>query len=212
MYNLLMNYYDELIQNLEALLKDKKYDEALTIIKNELNLPYIPSEIESKFNKYLLDIKEATYALKSLTDEDINTYLNNSYEKQLLAVDELSRKNLRDYIDIVEGYLKSNGFKNAKALLIDSLIRQEINYEFEYVNDSLLIKFNPSKLENIEETDGFKTAYALIEDNYLKDPSKAQMGIELLYKEALLSLPNQIDGQLVSEKIINYINEAFAAK
>ena len=46
----------------------------------------------------------------------------------------------------------------------------------------------------------------------LKDPSKAHMGIELLYKEALLSLPNQINGKLVSEKIINYIDKAFSAK
>lgn len=212
MYNCFMNYYEELIKNIEDLLNNKKYDEAKSIIDNELNLPYVPKEIEEKLNQYLLIIKDATFALKLLSDEEIEAYLKDNETKQLIAVDELSKRNLRDYIDVIYEYLKDDGYINAKALLIDSLIRQEINYEFEYVNNCSLIKFNPSKLEVIEKTDGFNTAYTLIEENYLKDPSKAHMGIELLYKEALLSLPNQIDGKLISEKIINYIDKAFSAK
>lgn len=207
-----MNYYDELIANIESLLNQSKYIEAKSIIENELNLPYIPREIEEKLNKYLSIIKEATYALKSLTDEDILDYLKSNETKQLIAVDELSRKNLRDYIDVVDDYLKGNGFVNAKALLIDSLIRQEINFNFKYVNDCLFIDFNPYKLKKIEETDGFILAMNQIQDFYMKNPSKSKMGMELLYKEALLSLPNEINGELITEKIINYIEDAFSAK
>lgn len=203
-----MNYYDELIENIDKYIKEKDYDQAKTLILNELNLAYVPRDIEDKLNNYLSTIKEATYALKSLTDEDISAYLKASYEKQLIACDELGKRNLRDYIDVCNNYLKSNGFKNAKALLIDSLIRQEINYAFEYVNDSSLLVFNPSKLKVIEETDGFISAKAKLEENYMKDPSKVQMGLELLYKEALLSLPAEISED-VAEKIIAYIDEAF---
>ena len=203
-----MNYYDELINNIDTLINNKDYEQAKSIILNELNLPYIPSEIEQKLNNYLSQIKQATFALKSLTDEDISAYLKASYEKQLIACDELGKRNLRDYIDVCNNYLKSNGFKNAKALLIDSLIRQEINYAFEYVNDSSLLTFNPSKLKVIEETDGFINAKTKLEENYMKDPSKVQMGLELLYKEALLSLPAEISED-VAENIIVYIDEAF---
>lgn len=203
-----MNYYDELIENIDKYIKEKDYDQAKSLILNELNLAYVPRDIEDKLNNYLSTIKEATYALKSLTDEDISAYLKASYEKQLIACDELGKRNLRDYIDVCNNYLKSNGFKNAKALLIDSLIRQEINYAFEYVNDSSLLAFNPSKLKVIEETDGFINAKAKLEENYMKNPSKVQMGLELLYKEALLSLPAEISED-VAEKIITYIDEAF---
>lgn len=203
-----MNYYDELIENIDKYIKEKDYDQAKSLILNELNLAYVPRDIEDKLNNYLSTIKEATYALKSLTDEDISAYLKASYEKQLIACDELGKRNLRDYIDVCNNYLKSNGFKNAKALLIDSLIRQEINYAFEYVNDSSLLAFNPSKLKVIEETDGFIYAKAKLEENYMKDPSKVQMGLELLYKQALLSLPAEISED-VAEKIIAYIDEAF---
>lgn len=207
-----MNYYEELIQNIEGYIKEKDYDQAKSLILNELNLPYIPSEIELKLNKYLSEIKEATFALKSLTDEDICAYLADSCEKQLIACDELGKRNLRDYIDICNEYLKSDGYVNAKALLIDSLIRQEINFDFDYVNNRSLIVFNPSKLKNVEETDSFKYGLKELNEYYLKDPSKLQIGHELLYKEAMLSLPNEVDANLVISKIIKYIDDAFSAK
>lgn len=204
-----MNYYDELIKNIDTLINNKDYEQAKSIILNELNLPYIPSEIEQKLNNYLSQIKQATFALKSLTDEDISEYLKGNFEHQLIACDELGKRNLRDYIDVANEYLKSDGYKNAKALLIDSLIRQEINYAFEYVNDGSLLAFNPSKLKVIEETEEFIKTKSEIENHYMKDPSKIQMGLELLYKEALLSLPNTISFE-VSKKIINYIDDAFS--
>lgn len=207
-----MNYYDELLENINKLIKDGSIDEAKSLIINELNMPYIPSDIEDRLKEYLIQIKASTNALKSLTEEDIIPYLTDKPEKQLIGVDALGKKNLRDYIDICDSYLKENGYVNAKALLIDSLIRQEINYEFTYVNNGSFIRFNPKDLIVIEETHGFKHALEQLQRNYYKDPSKNHMAMQLLYKEALLSLPNQIDGDLASEKIINYIDEAFSAK
>lgn len=207
-----MNYYEELLKNISDLIKKSKYEDAKSLIINELNMPYIPGDIENKLKEYLTQINASTYVLKSLTEQDIIDYLLSNPEKQLLAVDELGRKNLRDHIDICDKYLKGDGYVNAKALLIDSLIRQEINYTFTYVNDCSFIEFNPSKLLVIEETSEFKLAEKEIYDNYYKDPSKCKLGKQLLYKEALLSLPNQIDGKIVTEKIINYIDDAFSAK
>ena len=208
-----MNYYDELLTNLSRLMEDKQYDEAKSIIMNELNLVYVPKDVEEKLNEYLTIINQETRVVNILSDEDINDYLLLDYEHQLIACNELGKRNLRDYIDICDGFLSNKkGYENAKALLIDSLIRQEISYPFKYVNDCSLIEFNPRNLRVIEETDGYIEASRIINDNYLKDPSKANIGIELLFKEALLALPNQIDGRIVAEKIINYIDDAFSAK
>lgn len=207
-----MNYYDELIENIDKLVIEDKLDEAQRIIENELSLAYIPREIEEKLNKYLSDIKASKIAYNRLTDEEIEAYLKSDFEHQLLAINELCKKNIRDYIDICDIYLKNkDSYPNAKAILIDTLIRQEINYEFTYVNDSSLLKFNPKNLKVIEETDGFKLADKLLYENYLKEPSKYNIGIELLYKDSLLTLPNEIDGKLVSDRIIEYIDKAFSA-
>lgn len=207
-----MNYYDELISNIESLLNNKEYEEAKKIIANELNLPYIPRDIEDKLINYMSIIKESTFALKTLTDEEIIEYLSSNPEKQLLGVDALCKKNLRDYIDICDDYLKGDGYSNAKALLIDSLIKQEINYEFKYINDSLLLKFNPSKLEIVEKTEEFKKGVSILQDYFLKEPSKFEMGIELLYKTAMLTLPKTINGELEANNVIKFIEDAFSAK
>ena len=206
-----MNYYDELLQSIDSLLAEKDYEKAKSLILNELNLPYVPMDIEDKLHSYLYQIKDATYVPKSLSEEDIIGYLDADCEKQLIGVDELGKKNLRDYIDVVSDFLKGDKYVNAKALLIDSLIRQEINYDFEYVNNGSLIVFNPSKLKIVEETDEFKNASDILSDYYLKDPSKLQIGLELIYKECLLALPNKIDSKAVANKIIKYIDDAFSA-
>ena len=206
-----MNYYEELIKNIEELISSNKLDEARKLINEELSLPYIPKDIEEKLLIYSDTLKENSRVRNSLDDDEIVEYLLSKDEKQLIAVDTLSKKNLRDYIDVCEEFLKGNGNVNAKALLIDSLIRQSINYDFIYVNNSLLLKFNPVNLQIIEETDGFIEASKAISDNYFKDPSKIQLGLQLLFKEAMLSLPNEIDGKIVSKKIIDYIENAFSA-
>lgn len=206
-----MNYYDELLVNIDKLISSNELDEAKRLVENELSLPYIPRDIEEKLLEYSKQFKHSIKVNKTIEIDEIIEYLSGNDEHQLIAVDALSKKNLRDYIDICEEYLKNNRNMNAKALLIDSLIRQEINYEFSYVNDCSLIKFNPINLQTIEETNGFIEASKTISDYYFKDPSKIQLGLQLLFKEAMLSLPNEINGKIVSKKIIDYIENAFSA-
>lgn len=204
-----MNYYDELIDSIKRLIDSKDYEEALNLINNELKLGYIPLNIEEKLKEYLKTLKEATYSPKSLTEQDIEHYLFDSPEHQLLAVDELNKRNLREFIDLCEKFLVSNGYDNAKALLVDSLIKQEINYDFKYVSNKIKTTFNPSKLKSVEESDEFNETKKLLDEYYMKDPSKYEMGMQLLYKEALLTLPNKINSKDIYTKIINYIDDAF---
>ena len=121
-----MNYYAEILKKIEELLKDNKQEEVRRIIDDELNQAYVPREFEEKLNEIkdslVVDIKT-----HSLSDEEIIEYLGGSKEKQLMAVSILDKKNLREYVDICNDYLSHEGFKNAKALLLDSLIRQELN-------------------------------------------------------------------------------------
>lgn len=207
-----MNYYDEILKQIEKLINDKDYDEAYRIIKNELNMPYIPSDIEQSLLNYYKIVKSLQNSFNLLTDDDLCGYLKGDAEHQLIACNELHNKNLRDYIDVCDEYLKSNGFINSKALLIDSLIKQEIDYDFSYVNNGSLIVFNPKKMQNIEDTDGFIEANSILDEYYLKDPSKLHLAKELVYKKAILSLPNTINGREVADIVIKYINSAFSAK
>lgn len=207
-----MNYYDEILNKIEELISKEEYSETLKIIEEELNVPYIPREIESKFNSYYEEIKQKTFIYKSLNDEEIEKYLFMDKEHQLIAVSELDKKNLRDYLDLCNKYLSSKGFKNAKVLLIDSLIRQEINEEVKYVDEGLEYNFIPKYVIEVENSLGFLEAKKVIDDEFMKDPSMNKLAMDLLYKECLMALPVNLDkdeGDYKAKEIIKYIYKAF---
>jgi hypothetical protein len=108
----------------------------------------------------------------------------------------------------------SDGFINAKVLLIDSLIRQQINHRFIYLNGKDRYEFNPADVTKADEAEGYISALKCLEEYYLKEPSKLLLAQQLLNKEALLALPFNLsheDGLKIAEKIENYIDDAFRA-
>lgn len=209
-YNLLMNYYDETLVKIEELIKENKKDEAIHIIDEELKQAYIPKDFNEKLLEYKKDLNTASR--KELSDEEIVEYLKGNHEQQLFAVAYLDKKNLRDYLDVCENYLTSNGFINAKALLVESLVRQEINEEIKMNKEGLEISFIPKYVWPIEISEGFESGIKYLTEYYLKEPSKLEIAKSLLYKEAMLELPinlEESEGVIKAMNIIKYIDEAF---
>lgn len=208
-----MNYYDDTLIKIDDLIKNENYEQAKALIISELNISYVPREFERKLKEYLDLIKERTYKMEVISDEEIIDYLNLDEVKQLLAIKELNNKNLRDYIDICEKYLKDGTkYKQAKVLLIESLIEQEINYVFDYVNDSSLLRFNPKDVKKPTDSDGFIEAYKILDDHFMKNPSMFKMASELLYKQCIMALPlnySKQDGIKLANNIIQEITKAF---
>ena len=209
-----MNYYDELLGKLDELMNNKNYKEAEKLIDDELSMAYVPKDIETRLKEYKGEVKVYTFRSSSLTDEQIEEFLYQDGEHQLRAVTELDKRNLRDLINLCEDYLMSDGFINAKVLLIDSLIRQQINHRFIYLNGKDRYEFNPADVTKADEAEGYISALKCLEEYYLKEPSKLLLAQQLLNKEALLALPFNLsheDGLKIAEKIENYIDEAFRA-
>lgn len=208
-----MNYYDETIKKIEKLIKEKEYEEAKRLILNELDIAYVPKDFEEKLYELLQIVKDNSFKETQLSDETIIDYLKSDETHQLIAVNALNKKNLRDYIDLCEKYLCTNSFKNAKALLIESLINQEINHTFKYIDDDRELSFNPSELKPILEDENYKKCLAILQDTYMKEPSLLIMAEQLLYKEAMFMLPETISDDNIDnlvEKIVMFIKDAFA--
>lgn len=206
-----MSYYDDLLVQIDKMIIDKDYEKAESIIKKELSMPYIPSNIEISLKEYLSTIPKNTNII-SLSDENIIDYLKSDESKQLRAVEELNNKNLREYIKICNDYLKGDGFINAKVLLIDSLIKQDISDEFHMSNNGLEYDFIPRYIMSPESSIGFIKADEILKNKYMKEPSKYELAKQLLYKECLLALPMnyQEDEALeLSNKVYSYIENAF---
>lgn len=207
-----MNYYEDVLERINGFINKEEYEEAKRLILNELDVPYVPKDFEDRLKELLSFINEKTFKVNVLSDEDIEKYLYMDENHQLIAVDELNRKNLRDYIEICNRYLKSNCFINGKVLLIDSLIKQEINYEFECMKNNEIIRFNPSEIDPIEKSSGYLSCLNALRERFMKEPSMLYMAEQLLYKEAIMALPFNIDkdnGIKLADKIETYIKDAF---
>ena len=207
-----MNYYDETLEKIKEYIDSKDYLSAKAIILEELKQIYIPSDFENSLMSYMNIINENMNVSKSFSLNDIEAFLLKDNDHQLIAVEQLDKLNLREHIDLCDTYLKEGTFKNAKVLLIDSLIRQEVDYLFTYIDEDNTYRFNPKNLSRIEESDGFINAYKILDDYYMKEPSKFVMAKQLLNKEMLLALPNMYnadEGRLIADRIIEFIDAAF---
>ena len=207
-----MNYYDEIIEKISSLIDEKNYDLADRLISNELAVPYVPREVEEKLYRLKKRIMKDPVS-RIISDEEIEEFLfQGDPQHQLIAVNELNDKNLRQYIGICERYLASKGYANAKALLADSLIRQEIDHLFHFRKENEIISFNPSLFTVIEASEPFLSASGKLFEDYMKEPSKLQLARQLLYKEFIMQLPDQFDQESamsLEKNIVAYIDHAF---
>ena len=207
-----MNHYEETEEKIRKLILEKEYEKALRLIENELELSYVPRDFEETLEELLGDIKEETFKVNSLDEEEISSYLFMDESHQLLAVDALDKRNLRDQIPLCQKYLSESDFLNGKALLIDSLIGQQIDHEFVLKKNGNVYHFNPSKMLRTSDTELFAKTASLLDEHFMKEPSKLILAKQLLYKELMLSMPQLPDieqSKEISQKIIDYINQAF---
>jgi len=207
-----MNYYDEILTKIDNLINEGNYVDAEFLIKTELNVPYIPKDIEIKLKDYLMIVNSNKTQVKNISKEEILKYLLDDEMHQLLAVNELNYVNLRMYIDDLYSYFHSDYSETSFALLVDSLIRQDIDYDIEYKRNGLIYHFNPSKLISIEDSKTFKDVLSMLEKHYLKDPSKYEIGKKLLYEKLLLALPinlDEINADILFNDIVEIIEDAF---
>lgn len=208
-----MAYYEELVKDIEKHFTEGDLFGAYGLVINELKMPYIPKDEEEKLLELKRKIEEKLPENPTvLNDEKIAEYLKGDDYQQLLAVNQLHRLNLNDYCDIISEYLISDGFINAKVLLIESLIAQGLNNEFECYKEGLTYHFIPRYLLLPEESDGFLEAYELLKDVFVHNPSYLKLAKELLYKECLFALPLNYEAdesKALCDRIVEFICRSF---
>lgn len=208
LYNIFMDYYKELVSNIEKAIESADYDKASKLIDDELSLPYVPKDVLEKLREFKENIP-AEDINRTLSEEEIREYLKGNEYRQLVAVEQLNKLNLREYYDLCNEYLKSDGFINAKVLLIESLVRQEISDEYTMLKDGMLFNFIPRYVMLPEESEGYNTALKILSDYYMKEPSYFLMARDLLYKDCFMALPLSYimeEGEMLARNIISYLD------
>lgn len=148
------NYYEELIEKLENLIKDNKNTEVLKILNEELSLPYVPKEYEEKFHQLLLEVLPEKQTKKSFFSRDELITLINEHKKYdvsfLLDISNgFNEYNWIGYEKQIQDIFDLKNLDNKiKCSIYNSLVIQNIDYDF-LINN---IKLNPFKNKTIFET------------------------------------------------------------
>lgn len=188
-----MNYYEECLAQIKHLIEQEDYQHAEQLLNEELSMPYIPSSIEAQ----LLQLKRDVQAVQSkekfhgLLPHEIEVGLiHENPVVQLRAVHTLSELNCRNYLDAIQAFFDSKPDHKIQALMIDILIEQQINEEFELEVDGMQMSFIPLYQERVDETDGFQQAKQYLESWFENDnPALLNMCMQMLIQECFLMLP-----------------------
>ncbi len=205
------NYYDEVIKEIKENIENKNFAEAMSLLKKELSMPYIPNEVEERLYGLLRDVKfqmsEQSRSYEKNID-DILDGLHGTGEQQLLACTQLIKRNLREYVEDIQNYLSDDPYTDAAALLVESIAEQELQDEFVWNKDGVEYTFYGDSITPCAQSKGFLKANNLLQQWLEKNPDMYEMAKSLLIHEVFLFLPltyEEEDGESLAYDIVENI-------
>lgn len=203
-----MNYYVELEQNINHLMNQNQYQEALDLILDELKMPYVPKNtlefLEQAKKECQIELKIP--ASKGIDFEMIQTFLKD--EDVMLkqaALIQLKEINLRNYKSEIKELIESERDLLIQSMLVLECIEQELDLELQFTKFKTEYEFNVLNVQHPINTDGYLEATEEIEELTFKEPSFTQLCQQLLVKEVILALPlsyEQEEGKPLAYSII----------
>ena len=209
------NYYDEKIENIYLLISQKNYKQAISLIKEELRMPYIPKIYEEKIIKIMDNIKsENTNETNNTSiskDVAIEYLMSNEEEKESMALEFLREHNLRNDKDLFKKRLETWPLEKniLKAYLFELLVEQEIDMEINFNGINMNPLKNGSILNHIEVQKTMDSLSKIFE----KNPSLMNLSLDEFQRFLLISYPAiPENGKLFAIEISCIINSMFDDK
>lgn len=175
-------YYEIIKIKLLFLLFLNKIIEAASLINEELKVPYIPRDFEDfllkKQKEIDLIINEKND--KQFTIDDLFEIDSFDETKLIQVIPSLNDFNLSKIVDKIQNVFNNPNISNLiKSLLIASLSDNGLNASFTVVKENTTIRFNPSTITDIRETDNYF---------YIRNEIKKLQGIEINCMELITRL------------------------
>lgn len=213
-------YYDEIIAKAEKMSQDKKYDDAIFLIEDELEAPYIPLDKQTILEDLLLQIKADKSYFSELYDVenlDRKQLMNKVFENRkinpsaLWLFFERYNSDLKENeIDFFEDILVSKSVSNEdKNSLFEMLICFGVDKNLKYHNQNIGETFNINPIETslFEQIELYNNTKKIIDDLTSKEPSLLNFCyniLTLIYKYYFPSVPNY-DYKDLAKSIFSYM-------
>lgn len=150
-------YYDFLKVKIFLFQKTNNLFEAKRLIINELELPYIPLDIEKYLRSSLSEINAIiNFESAKINSLDVSELINASEEVIISNLENLKNINLRNYLLEIQFILNRKDLSNLlKSLILALLADQQIDYNFNFSKDDKYFIFNPSKSIDLRKMQSF---------------------------------------------------------
>ena len=220
----LKQYYSDISLKLIELIKEEKYEDALAIIDEELDQPYLPNSILVSFLKTRKEIE--IQLAQSKYDQEIDSM--NKFELWNKIYDEKNHKIDIVYINIllekfgeeldeVDFAAINKIFKDKKINNIDKshllfiLFEIDAQYEFTLYNNYLNKEFTFIPRDVVEKFIPRENTLKKLEDSFMKDPSKLEIAYNLLQLLSSQYIPEEIpyDDDEIVQSITDLVNSFF---
>lgn len=187
------SYYDEVLEEIQDLMDENKNEEAMQMVKKELSMPYIPSDVEPQLKKLKRELDYRCSLDRQRTEVSSDALLEKLHGKeaeQLSAAAALSSRNLREFLPEIQNWLEDNPFPEAAALMIEAIAEQDIKDDFTLRTNEVEYDFYGDSVTPVAESEGFLEADKLLYDWLgMKHPDLYEMARTLLIHEVYMFLP-----------------------
>jgi tetratricopeptide (TPR) repeat protein len=166
------NYYFLIRYKLEALIDLGRDEIALSVVEQELKMPYIPKEYDEYFRLLFKNLNQKIKLLKkqaellAITDADLVDKLNNTIdpEKLLVMIDLIGKRNARNMVNNLRTFFENSKIPPfVKLSLAEVLHDQAIDFNFKVLTDKETNTINPVKLTPLFNQTSFIVAKNLVE-------------------------------------------------
>lgn len=190
-----MGYYDEILATIQTLLAENSFAKAYELIDQELKMPYVPLQFENELNKLKLICQQEIPDKHQFDLNLLEDYINGSKKQSLIAIDQLSKLNVRNYLDMISDFLTRSEDDSINGLLIDILIEQQINEVLTVYKDGLCYDFIPSALVRPSQAESYQLAAIILNNLLMSYPSLQKMAQQLLIEVFFKALPLSFENE-----------------
>ncbi|GHU46924.1 hypothetical protein FACS1894218_0270 [Bacilli bacterium] len=219
-----IKYYEDILDAIKRLLKDKDAEAALSILEKELKAPYVPKKYLDKFENMYLDVQrqalseEIKFKYDHLTKLEMLTLVYNGKKLDLNVFAFFLGKFYGELDDLDYSFInkifKDPKIQNGeKIFILEQLKMCELKHEFDFVNEYTGHQGKVNSIDNFEmrTNDYFKPVCKFIEKELMKDPSLINMALDLarvIYENYFNEQPQYTINELASQ-LVHYVKSHF---
>lgn len=218
------DYYKEKIEEINLLMDQKKYKEALEIVSSEIAAPYIPKEYMDDFEKLYISLSEMVNIEaieKKYNSMEKTKLLVEAYNGKVLNVNVLSfflakfnaELDKMDFIVLDQMFSNKNISNDLKIFALEQIKLCEINHNFPFYNNMTNKEMMIESLSDFEIDNDLYYVYInkFLEKELFKEPSLmplASYTLKLCYEYYFGSRPPYTKQEL-AQNIVQYIRSNF---